>query len=80
MASPLYGELSSMPPSLIIADGDEIMLSDAQSLQEKLLKAGRRSQLVVKPERWHAYLLYDLEEDRQDYTLINRFLNQFMSR
>ena len=80
LVSPLFGDLSAMPPSLIFAGGDEMMLSDAQSLHEKLLKAGRRSQLVVKPERWHAYLLYDLEEDRQDYTLINRFLNQFMSR
>ena len=80
LVSPLCGDLSAMPPSLILVGGDEIMLSDAQLLHERLLKAGRRSQLAVKPERWHAYLLYDLEEDRQDYALINRFLNQFMSR
>ena len=80
LVSPLFGDFSAMPPSLILVGGDEIMLSDAQLLHEKLLKAGRRSQLVIKPERWHAYLLYDLAEDRQDYALINRFLNQFMSR
>ena len=80
LVSPLWGDLSAIPPSLILVGGDEIMLSDAQLLHEKLLKNGCHSQLSVKPERWHAYLLYDLEEDRQDYTLINRFLNQFLSR
>ena len=79
LVSPLFGDLSAMPPSLIFVGGDEIMRSDSQSLHQKLLRAGRRSQLVVTPQRWHAYLLYDLSEDRKDYSLINRFLNQNLS-
>ena len=77
--SPLFGDLTGMPPSLIFVGGDEIMLSDATALHQKLLSCGSRSHLVVKPERWHGYLLYCLAEDRQDYTLMNRFLNQVMS-
>ena len=78
--SPLFGDLGAMPPSLIFVGQDEIMRSDAQLLHGKLLKTGRRSQLVIKPERWHAYLLYGLDEDQQDFALINRFLNQHLSR
>jgi acetyl esterase/lipase/NRPS condensation-like uncharacterized protein len=78
--SPLFGDMKDMPPSLIFAGADEIMLSDAALLHEKMEKAGVASQLVVKPERWHGYLLYGLSEDAPDFGIMNRFLNRYMSR
>lgn len=78
-ASPLLASLEGMPPSLIFAGGDEILLTDAQRLHEKLKASGCRSQLIVAAERWHGYLLYGLEEDRKDFSAINKFLNQTMS-
>ncbi len=80
LVSPLFAELKGMPPSLIFVGGDEIMLSDAKSLHEKLLSSECRSRLVIGKERWHAYLLYGLREDRKDMALINNFLNSVMSR
>ena len=76
LVSPLFGELEGLPPSLLIAGGDEILLDDARRLHEKLLAAGCKSQLLVKPERWHAYLLYGLAEDADDFNVVNRFLNR----
>ena len=78
--SPVFGDLSGMPESLIFVGEDEIMLSDSQLLHEKLQKEGSKSRLVVTKERWHAYLLYGLYEDRGDMQLINRFLNRVMSK
>lgn len=69
-----------MPPSLFFEGGDEIMLSDAQRMHERLLEAGSKSRLVVTRERWHGYLLYGLEEDQKDFFTINRFLNVVMSQ
>ena len=80
LVSPLFGELTQLPPSLIFVGGDEIMLDDARQLHERLLEAGCKSRLVAKPERWHAYVLYGLQEDAQDLDLINEFLNRHMSR
>ena len=80
LVSPLFGELSQLPPSLIFVGGDEIMRSDAELMHEKLLEAGCRSRLVVKPERWHGYLLFNLEEDQEDFSTINEFLNLTMAR
>ena len=77
--SPLLGDLGGMPPSLLFVGGDEIMLSDAEDLHKKLLDIGCKSQLVVAPERWHGYLLFNLDEDQKDFVLINRFLNQHIS-
>ena len=79
MVSPLLGDLRLMPPSLIFAGGDEIMLSDAEDLHHKLIDLGCKSQLYIRPERWHAYILYGLEEDCEDMSRINGFLSQVMS-
>ena len=77
--SPVFGDLSDMPPSLIYVGGDEIMLDDAKNLNNKLLEKGCFSRLYVTPERWHGYLLYGLEEDKKDFAYINKFLNKYMS-
>ena len=79
LVSPLFGDLSLLPPSLIFAGGDEILLSDAQSLHENLLNAGCKSHLVITPERWHGYLLYGLEEDKKDFVALGRFLNRTLA-
>lgn len=78
LVSPLFGDLTGMPPSLIFVGGDEIMFSDAQLLHEKLLSSGCVSQLVVAPERWHGYLLYGLTEDEVDRQRLNLFLNHYL--
>ena len=80
LASPFFGELSGLPASLVFAGGDEILLSDAGNLHQKLLDSGAKSRLVIRPERWHAYVVYGLEEDRRDFSQINAFLDDHMAR
>ncbi len=80
LISPLFGDLTDMPPCLLFAGSDEVLLGDAQRIHEKLLSSGCHSTLTVRPERWHAYLLYGLEEDMGDFSTINRFLNQHISQ
>ncbi len=80
MASPIFGDLSGLPASLIFAGGDEILLSDSLRLRDRLLEGGSPVKLLEKQDRWHGYLLYDLEEDRKDYAILNGFLDRHMSR
>ena len=80
LCSPLLGDLTGLPPSLLFVGGDEILLDDARSLHESLKKAGCRSKLIIAPERWHAYVLYCLQENmEQDLSEINRFMSQNLS-
>lgn len=79
LASPIFGNLEGLPPSLIFVGGDEIMLSDAADMHKNLLAAGCKSKLVVAPERWHVYVLYELAENEEDYDTINHFLSQHIS-
>jgi hypothetical protein len=55
------------------------MFSDAGDMAAALIRAGCAAELCAKPDRWHAYLLYGLEEDRADMDRINEFLNHNLS-
>lgn len=77
--SPLFAELDGLPPSLIFVGGDEILLDDSKRMHEKLLQSGCKSQLVIAPERWHAYVLYMLSENMSDFDTINQFLSRVMT-
>ena len=80
LCSPVLGDLTGLPPSLLFAGGDEILLDDARTLHDRLKEAGCRSRLIIAPERWHAYVLYCLQENmEQDMEEINRFLTQNLS-
>jgi len=80
LCSPLFGDLTGFPPSLLFVGGDEVMLDDTRMLHEKLMKSGCRSKLIVAPERWHAYVLYCLSENMpQDFDTINRFMDKVLS-
>ena len=80
LCSPVFGDLTGFPPSLLFAGGDEILLDDARALQEKLVSCGCKSTLRVAPERWHAYVLYCLNENMEDdMAAIDRFLSRNLS-
>ncbi len=76
--SPIFADLSDMPTSIIFAGGDEILLSDSKTMHERLIAAGVDSKLVVKEKMWHAYLLYGLKSQKDDFVSINAFLKKVM--
>lgn len=80
LASPMFGDLRHMPPSLIFAGSDEILRSDSECLHAKLRDSGCASQLHIRKDRWHGYLLYGFAEDSSDLDLIGSFLNQHLAR
>ena len=57
-ASPLYGDLSGLPPVLIQVGSDEILRDDAVRMAEKLRAAGGDVKLEEWPRMphvWHHY-------------------------
>ena len=80
LVSPLFADLHGMPPSLILAGGDEVMLDDARLLHEKLLACDAKSELIVAEHMWHAYILYNIRERAEDYDKINAFLTAVLPR
>ncbi len=80
LASPIFGDMTGLPPSILFAAKEEILLSDTQSLTKKLIASGCINKTLIKEERWHAYPLYGIEEDSSDFKLMNLFLDKFMGR
>lgn len=76
--SPLFGDLTDMPPSIIFAGADEIMLDDAVLLHNKLSECGASSRLNIAKDRWHGYILYCLPEDDAEFDKISRFIKSII--
>lgn len=55
LISPLYGDVTRLPPLLIYAGGDESMLDDATRFAEKARKAGVNTRLQVGAGMVHCY-------------------------
>jgi epsilon-lactone hydrolase len=75
-ASPLYGEMSGLPPVLIQAGGDEILRDDAVRIAEKLTRHNPRSRLEIWPRMPHVFQLFVpvLPEAREAIARIGDFL------
>lgn len=74
LVSPVFGDLSGLPPALLLAGGDELLLSDAQILAARLKDCGCRCDLYVEEGLWHVYVLYGIPEARDALTKIACFL------
>ncbi len=80
LISPIYADLSDMPPCLLIAAQEEILRSDTQTLARRLRDCGCSCSVILRPDRWHAFVLYGLKEDKWIFTDINHFLDKNMHR
>lgn len=54
-ASPLYADLSGMPPMLIAAGGREIIFDDSTRFAERAWEAGVEATLYVEEDMFHAW-------------------------
>lgn len=78
--SPLFGDLCGMPPSIIFAGGEELLLSDARALADKLNECGSAATLVCREGMWHDYTLYCIKRYRDDFEKMSAFIRQVMPR
>ena len=55
--SPLYGDVSGLPPILLTASQCECLLDDAVHMYEKLKAAGGAAKLITYPKLCHAFII-----------------------
>jgi epsilon-lactone hydrolase len=77
-ASPLYGDATGLPPTLIHVGSDEILRDDAVRMADKLKTAGCDVEIEVWPRMPHAWHLYAriVPEARHAIERIGAFLQQ----
>jgi epsilon-lactone hydrolase len=79
-ASPLYGDLTGLPPALIHVGSDEILLDDAVRLADRLRAAGSHVELEIWPRMPHVWHLFApiLPEARQAIARIGAFAQRWL--
>ena len=80
-ASPLYGNLAGLPPTLIHVGSDEILYDDAVRMAEALRAAGCRVWIEVWPRMPHGWHLFApvLPEAREAIAHIGDFVDQVLA-
>jgi len=54
-ASPLYGDPTGLPPTLILVGGDDVLRDDAVRMADKMRAAGCHVEIEVWPHMWHVW-------------------------
>ena len=79
--SPLFADLHSWPPSLLVTSTRDLLLSDTAIFHRALLGAGDDSQLVVFEALPHAFWYhFQLPETREALELMAKFFDQKVER
>ena len=58
LVSPVYGDMSSLPPIYIQVGADEILLSDSTRVAENIKAAGGKVDIEIWPGMWHVFQVF----------------------
>ena len=78
LASPVYADLSGLPPLYIQVGADEILLSDSTRAAEKVREAGGEVDIEIWPGMWHVFqaFLRQVPESRKAVKKIGAYIRQ----
>lgn len=74
LISPLYGDLADLPPALIQAGTDEILMDDSVHMASRLTEQGVPCRLELEEGLWHAYVLYPTPESKEAVRRLTEFI------
>lgn len=75
--SPLYADLSGLPPTLLYVGGDELLLDDAVRFTARARAAGVAADCGVYPGLWHVFPVFPgLPESRDVLAEVGGFLRR----
>jgi monoterpene epsilon-lactone hydrolase len=82
LASPLYGDLSGLPPIRVHVGDDEVLLDDSRRYVERAVAAGVDAQLDVWMGMPHGFVtgIREFEAARQALNAIGAFLSELLSQ
>ena len=81
LVSPVFANVSGLPPMLIQVGDDEILLDDSTRLAEKLEAAGIDVEIEVWPDMWHVFQMFvgKMPESRRAIDKIGAYINKAIS-
>ncbi len=81
LVSPVFANVAGLPPMLIQVGDDEILLSDATRLADKLEAEGIDVELEIWPHMWHVFQMFigKMPESRAAVKKIGRYIDKRIS-
>jgi epsilon-lactone hydrolase len=81
LVSPVYADLSGLPPLYIQVGSDEILLSDSTRAAEKVRAAGGDVEIEVWPGMWHVFQAFvgQMPESRAAIEAIGEFIRRTLT-
>ena len=78
LVSPIFADLSGLPPLYIQVGGDEILLSDSTRAADKVKAGGGEVDIEIWPGMWHVFQLFVhlMPESRKAIRKIGAFMRQ----
>lgn len=76
LVSPVFGDLTGLPPCWIYVGGDEILLDDSRRLSERLQAAGVPCTLHIEDGMWHGYPFCGVPEANEALAEIRALLEE----
>lgn len=80
LASPIFGNLSDLPPSLIYVGSSEILLDDSLTMAKRLEEYGCECELHEVEGMWHVFVLYGTPEAKLALKRITSFIHRHIDR
>ncbi len=74
--SPVLGDFSKFPPSLIFVGTDEVLMNDSLELGRKLKECDIPFELVVAEGMWHVYCIYGVPEAKEALQQMSAFISK----
>ena len=74
--SPIFGNNTGLPDTLIFVGGDELFYDDINKYVEKLKNDGVNAKLSVGEEMFHIYPVFPISESNQVVKEIQEYLNE----
>lgn len=80
IVSPLYADLTGLPPMLVHVGNDEILLDDSVRLVENGRGVGVDMQLKIWDDMWHVFQSFQIPEAKQAIDEIGQYVSELLSK
>src|SRR5208283_4613296 len=82
LLSPVYGDLSGFPPTILLAGTRDHFLSDTVRVHQKLLQAGSEAEVLVFDGEYHAQYISEpyAPESAAAWNEVSKFFDRHLGR
>ena len=74
MLSPLFGDFTGFPPTLIQVGSNELLFSDSDMLHQRMKEAGVVCRFQEWKDMWHVFLMFPIKKAAQAMVDVGAFL------